>query len=276
MKVIENPNFKEKRTSLNRLDEMISSLRLGKEWTQDMKAQDNVISSLEKLLDNRYVMLRNVSLEGLDVPIPLILVGPTGVRVLYPSAARGVFRARGDAWEQMDNTRQVFRALAPNLLTRAMLMAQAVSAFLVVRELPMPEIEPVLIFVDPGTHVDTVRPEVRVVTMDGLERYLAGVVQSRPYLEKEDVQKVVDVFMQSMGHPGMGAGEAPKRDVFTFTDEMERQQPTILDRLPRGERVVSTLNKIPFNTRQWLLLGMLVVIDILVLVGFVLLILLAQ
>jgi len=276
MRVIENPKDKEKRTSLNRLDEMISSLRLGKGWSQDMKAQDGVVSALEKLLDNKYVLLCNVELEGLDVPIPLVLVGPTGVRVLYPSAARGVFRARGDVWEQLENNQQVFRPATPNLLARAILIARAVAAFLVGREMPMPEIEPVLIFVDPGTHVDAVRPEVRVLTMDGLERYLSGIVQSRAFLDKEDVQKIVNLFMHSMGHPGEGEGAAPEHDAFSFTDEGERPSSTILDRLPRGERMVSTLNKIPFSTRQWVLLGLMVIVNILILVGFVLLILLTS
>ncbi len=206
-------------------------------------------------MDNRYVILRNVQLEGLDIPIPLILVGPTGARVIYPSASRGVYRARGETWEQMDDRAQVYRAATPNLISRTQLMAQAVSAYLTGRDMPLPEVEPVLMFSDPGTHVETVRPLVRVVLVDGLERFVAGLLQSRSYLDKENVQKIVVLLTQLSGLD-LDASPYPERDAFTYADEKKPSQlSTLADRLPRGERMVSSLTKSPSPTVNGLCWG---------------------
>ncbi|MCI0519483.1 MAG: hypothetical protein L0Z70_04430 [Chloroflexi bacterium] len=273
MKVIATPVQGSKSGSASRLDEVMGSLRLGRSWSQDMEAQEGVIAPLEKALDNRFVMLRNVILEGLDVPIPLVLVGPPGVRVLYPSAQRGVFRARGEAWEQMDDRSQVYRPLTPNLLTRAQLMARAVDAFLSTRGIKAGETEPVLLLMDSGSHVDSARPIVRIVLADGLERFIAGLLQARILLDKDETQKIVDTFSKSMGVVEEAA--FPERDVFSFTDEASAK-PSLGDRLPRGEKVAKSLNKLPFSGRQWVLLGLLALINILVLVGFVILIFLTN
>jgi hypothetical protein len=273
MKVIATPAQGNKSAAASRLDEVMGSLRLGRGWSQDMEAQESVIAPLEKALDNRFIMLRNVTLAGLDVPIPLILVGPAGLRVLYPSAQRGVFRARGESWEQMDDRSQAYHAVTPNPLTRAQLMARAVDAFLKSRSVNTGETEPVLLLMDAGTHVESARPVVRIVLADGLERFIAGLLQARISLDKDETQKIVDIFTKSMG---VVEGPAfPERDAFSFTDE-PAPQPSLGDRLPRGEKVARSLNKLPFSGRQWLLLGLLALINILVLVGFVTLIFLTN
>jgi hypothetical protein len=274
MKVIDNPKASGKSAQPGKLDDIFGSLHLGRTWTQDMQTQEEVIAALDKALDNRYVMLRNVTLEGLEIPIPLVMVGPPGLRVIYPCATRGIFRAKGDVWEQMEDRQQVYRAASPNLLTRTELMGQAVAAFLAARGMPTVEIEPALFFSDPGTHVDSVRPAVRVVLVDGLERFIAGLVQSRAFLEKEDVTKIVDLFLQSMGVTERDISPYPDRDAFSFSDEPAEAKETVLDRIPRGEGVVKILNKIPFSGRQWFVLGFMVVVNIVILVAFVLLVLL--
>jgi hypothetical protein len=237
-----------------------------------MESQEGLIAALEKALDNRYNMLRNVTLEGLDIPIPLVLVGPPGIRVIYPSAARGIFRAKADIFEFMDERTQSYRSANPNLMTRTALMGQAVATFLTARGMPPMDVEPVLYFSDPGTHVETVRPVVRILLVDGLERFIAGLLQSRIFLDKEEVQKMTDQFLKSMGISERDLSPFPERDAFSFSD-YSGDKPSLGDRLPRGEGMVKTLNKIPFSGRQWFLLGCMVVVNIVVLIAFVLLVL---
>ena len=274
MKLIENPALSSKPATPGKLDEMLSPLKLGRALTPEMEAQEAVIASLEKALDNRYVMLRNVTLEGLDIPIPLVLVGPPGVTVIYPSPARGVFRAKGDVWEQMDARQELYRPSSPNLLTRTELMAQAVAAYLAEKLAAESEVEAVLFFSDPGIHVDAVRPSVRIVQVDGMDRFVAGLLQTPIYMEKEEVSKIADVFVKSMGISERETSPYPERDAFSFQEEASRD--TLLDRLPRGEGVVRSLNKIPFSGRQWFLLGCMGVVDIIILVAFVILVLLTS
>jgi hypothetical protein len=275
MKVIDNSAADEKSGTSGPLGGVMNTFKLGRVWSQDMQAQEGIITALERLLDNRYTLLRNVSLEGLDIPIPLVLVGPPGVRVLYPSASRGVYRAKDDVWEKMEDDQKGYKSVLPNLLTRTQLMGRAVESFLTAKGYPQTEVEPVLVFSDPGIHVDTIRPVVRVVMVDALERFIAGLVQIRTFLNKDEIEKIVALFAEPKAEENASEPPPFERDAFSFSDEDNtRQQPiSVLSNLPRGERAVSALNKIPFTTRQWVLLILMVLVNIILLVAFVIIIL---
>lgn len=273
MKVIENSKLNSKESASSPVDDVVSSIKLGLNLSQGVQAEDAITASLERMLDNRYVILRDVTLPGLKVPIPLVLVGPTGVRVMHPSSTRGVYRAQGENWEQMDDRRQVFKPAQPNLIRRAQLMALAVAKFLTARDYELPEVEPVLVFTDPGVHIEAVRPVVRVILIDGLERFTAGLAQGYPILEKEDVQKIVKLFSDSMGLGDLDASPYPEEDVFSYKDEEVERKPSWQDSIPAGDSIVSTLDKIPFTGRQWLLLGTMMIVNVFVLLAFILVVL---
>jgi hypothetical protein len=276
MKVIDNPQVSaEKASASGRLDNMLGSIGLGQSSYRELQAQEELVASLEKYLDNRFVMLRNVTLEGLDFPIPMLLLGPPGVKLIYPCAARGVFRAKGDTLEFMDEEYHTFRSASPNLLTRAATMAEKASAYLTANNPAPVEVEPFLYFSDPGTHVEAVRPTVRILPVDGLERFIAGLLQSRVYFEKEEVQKLADLLHKYMGVSERQLSAYPERDSFSYADE-RLGETTVLDRMPRGEGVVKALNKIPFSGRQWALLGCIVVINIAILIAFLVLVLMTS
>lgn len=273
MKVVENSKLKRKDSVSSPMSDVISSIKSGLNITEAVQAEDAVIASLKRMLDNRYVILRDVILPGLKVPIPLVLVGPTGVRVLTPSSMRGVYRAQGENWEQMDERRRDFKPAQPNMIMRAQLLARAVEKFLAERGYELPEVESVLIFTDPGVHIETVRPVVRVILIDGLDRFTAGLAQGYPILEKDEIQKVVDLFSASMGLMDKEVSAHPEHDVFSFKDEEVETRPAWQDRIPQGEGIVDALNKIPFTGRQWLLLGTMMIVNVFVLLAFLLLVL---
>lgn len=275
MKVIDHQETDESSASASALDNVLSSLRLGRDLDQESQAQDWVIDTLADILDHSYVMLRNVSLEGLDVTIPLILVGPPGIWVIHPSPQRGVFRVKGDSWEQMDDRQQQYKPVLPNMIARTRLMAKAVDAYLKSKDYPAIEIEPVLIFTDPGTHVEAVRPDVRVVMADGLERFCVGMLQSSSQFEREVVQRVADLLSQTKSFADQETSPFPERDSFSFADEsVDKPKPSLRNRLPDDEPIVSFINKLPFTNRQWIVLGILAAFNIVLLMGFVLYVLL--
>ena len=76
--------------------------KFGWGWKADVKAEETIIESLRHFIDNTYTMIRNVMLEGIDIPIPLVLVGPSGIYVLLASGATGVFRAKNEVWMEMN------------------------------------------------------------------------------------------------------------------------------------------------------------------------------
>jgi hypothetical protein len=273
MKVIENSAKGKgdgKLVVLARVQETLS-----RPWSQkEAEAQETVISTLQKVLDNKYVMLRNTVLEGPDVPIPLILVGPPGVRVIYVSSVKGIYRAREEFWEALDDHTQRFQVAKPNLLNRTLLMARAVETFLHTRSLDPQSTEPVLLFSNPGVHVDSTRPAVRIVLADALDRFATSLVQSRAFLEPDAVQKIV-ASLTGENRESAAAGPAPeRRDAFSF-QELPGSQPKVSGPVVVMDRSEpSILRKIPFSHRQWLVLGMLLAVNITIITALLVLVLL--
>ncbi|MBN1536379.1 MAG: hypothetical protein JW908_06570 [Anaerolineales bacterium] len=274
MKLIENPNIKDKRRKFS-LDNLLKTDRL---WTQDTQAQESIIPLMQKSLDARYYLLRNVLLEGLDIPIPLILVGPPGLRVLYVSGERGIFRARDEYWEKLDERSQNYRSAQPNLITRTELMGKAVDAFLATHVENLPVVEPVLMFSDPGVHVESIHPNVRVVLMDAMERFFTALVQSRPFLSPQQVQMIVNLLSHSMEQPESEESAAPKQDAFSMKDDEKARMtlPVIDIPVPNDDAAMRLVKKVPISNKQWIVLGCMMLVNILLIVGFVIFILISS
>jgi hypothetical protein len=250
--------------------------RLSQSWSQkEAHAQEVVINALQKVLDNKYVMLREVTLEGPDIPIPLILIGPSGVQVIYASILKGVFRAKEDVLEELDDRTHKFSIARPNLLTRTLLMARAVNTYLAEHGHKLPEVEPVLFFSDPGINVETTRPVVRIVQMDALDRFVAGLLQSQTNLEPEAVQKIANALAGDQ----VDLGQKPmidERDAFAFRDLPPDKPQSLTPKVVIDSSEPGFLKRIPFSGRQWLVLGLIILVTIIVLVAFMILILLSS
>lgn len=273
MKLIENPLFDSKSRLPAQLNRIVRSFRFGSTVSNDMQAQEEIIVSLQIGLDHRYVMLRNVSLEGHQVPVPLVLVGPPGVHVMYASGTPGVFRAKGDTWEKMDDNRKRFQPALPNIIARASIMARTVEEYLTSRDHQV-DVEPVLVFSDPGTHVEMIRPAMRIVLADALGRFAASLAQGRTTLDQEDIEAVVNLLTEAQAETDTEAAPS-KRDAFDFVEE-ESPRRQILPGLAQSnfnQRFMSTLGKFPFTNRQWLLLGVMVFVNIIVLIAVIVVIL---
>jgi Nuclease-related domain len=277
MKVIDNSAQSEKSHPTNVLGGMIGSIKLGRGLPADVQAQEVVVRAMEKILDNSYVLLRNVSLEGVDAPIPLILVGPPGVQAIYASATRGVYRAKGDEWEQMDERHENYRPALPNLIVQSQKVAEFIRDFLDSHGSHPPFVDPVLVFTDPGVHIEMSHPDVRIVLIDALDRFIATILRSQSYMEKEEIQQIVDLLAKPQ-EASAPVSPFPDRDAFSFQEPVTtgKRSPSRLDNLPRGERAVQEINKIPFSNRQWFALGCLVIVNILIIIGLVIFILVSR
>lgn len=275
MRIIDSIPSEERQRSSSRLGKVVDSVRFGRTHVQDLNAENRILGSLARVLDNKFFILRNVTLEGLEIPIPLVLVGPSGVRVLYVSSSRGVFRARGDVWEKIDERQQTYLPDQPNLITRVVLISRAVKAFLTARDYELPEVEPVLLFSNPGTHVEQVRPEARIVLVDAIDRFTSGLLQSRVILEQDDVYKIVSLLNKSKPVDSIETVEIDQ-DAFSFADEawlQERRNEAVTTPTWWEEGMKSFNRRLPFSGRQWLIIGLLLLVNILILTAFALYIL---
>jgi hypothetical protein len=242
----------------------------------DPAAEKAVLDTFQRIFDNQYVILRSLPLNDPETPIPMVLVGPPGVRMLYPRSIKGVFRAKEDSWEEMDDRTQKFKIVQPNLLQRSQLLAKAVESFLTARNFEVGIVEAVLIFTDPGVHVDAIRPVVRIVQADALDRFGAGLLQSPAFLEKETIQRVVN----ALGGEQLAAREAAKtaaemQDAFSFQDVPVKKARNTPDVVYQSSEA-PLFKKIPFNKRQLMVLGLMVLVNIIILSAFVFLILLTS
>jgi hypothetical protein len=191
MKIIDQTPFYNNETGeISFLDRGKAMMKFGANWIKEVEAQKEVISVLEKVLDRSYTLLRNVTPPGLEATFPLILVGPAGIFVMYVTPQTGIFRAKGDQWGTISGN--TFKNEKPNLLTRTETMARAIQVYLIRQgSSDMTLVEAILLCSDPSVHVDSIRPIIRVVMRDALERFAISIMQARVLLSPESVQNVI-------------------------------------------------------------------------------------
>jgi hypothetical protein len=244
-------------------DRLKGIAKFGFSWVSEMKSQEVMVATLNRVLDHRFTLLRNIPLPGKGITVPLVLLGPHGVTVPYNSITKGVFRAEGDTWEVMDNRLKNFKPAKPNLITRTKLMTDAFKVFLTEAGREQ-EVDGVLVFTDPGTHVNSSRPDVRIILMDAIDRLGASLLQRPQILTMEDMRSLVDSITNAV---------QPK----DITSEGDRIVPTqqFAENMDSGfMKALAPLQKsAKFSRRQWILLSGFAILDILILVGFVLYIL---
>jgi len=221
-------------------------------WKADIQAEETIIASLRRFTDNSYTILRSIRLEGIDIPIPLILVGPSGIYLLLASGATGVFRAKAEVWMEMNRRSRKYAPVRKNLITRAQLMTRVVDAYLTQHQRPHPPIQTAMLFGDAGAHVDSARSAVRVVLKDGMEHFANSVVQGEAvYKKKEEIQDIIDALTGNL--PLLE--EVPAEPV-----SRKPRKPTPVDKLAK------TTKKMGWSKRRWVILGLMGFFEALVLI----------
>jgi len=191
MKIIDHtPYFNPDTGKISFLDRVRAIMKFGTPWVKEAEAQNEVIPVLGKVLDRNYTLLRNVAPPGLEANFPCILVGPTGVFVMYVSPITGMFRAKGDQWGTISGN--AFKNEKPNLMTRTEHMARAIQIFLQRQGYLLTSVEAILLCSDLSVHVDSIRPIIRVVMRDALERFAISITQARSVLSPEAVQDIIN------------------------------------------------------------------------------------
>jgi hypothetical protein len=240
-------------------------------YRKEPKAEIIVIDELEKVLDNKFFMLCNTELDGLEVPVPLILIGYPGIWVIYPSSFRGMCRAEENNWEIMDERSRRYRPGKPNLLQVTNSMSKAVEEHLTDHVINIPPIEPLLIFTNPGVHVEASHSSVRIILSDAVRRFAINLIQGENVLSSSQIQQLVDSLQGVIEqNPPMEI-----QDAYSFQEEAPPRKPIRLPQMPdvareEPEIIKKVSRQAPFTKRQWLLLALLLVVNILILIVLVL------
>ncbi len=214
MKIVDKTLYYKETGELRWTDRVRATLQFGSGWFREIEAQKALIPVLGKVLDRNFTLLVNLTPPDLGATIPFILVGPTGVYVMTVTAMVGEFRAKGEQWGSVSG--DVYKPLKPNLLTRTERMARAIQLYLQRQGYTdLPNVEAVLLCADPTTNVDSMRPIIRVIMRDALERFGTTIAQGRVVMNPESVFAIVNRLQNPPPPPK--AAETPETSPDTST-----------------------------------------------------------
>jgi hypothetical protein len=228
----------------------------------EAQGQETLINYLSRQLNNRYIMMRNVKLEGIEIIIPMILLGPTGINVISTWAEKGIYQIKAEAIAKMGNSKE-YVPIRPSPVNRTLLMADAVTRYLRDHNIEPPEVQPVMFFSNAGTHIESARPSIRLVQIDGLERFTSTLLHGQVVLAPEDVHTLITTFTRSTA-PVEAVESLPKQPAKIPGADLEPKLTQSLDRAGR---------KFSLSTRQWILIGAMALFEVCILIAFIFIIL---
>jgi len=191
MKLIDQTPLQDEKGEIGIIQRIQGTLKYGFNWYPELEAQKFALGLWERGLGKGYTVIRNVTLGASGIVVPLALVGPAGIFAVYVTHLRGQYQAKGDSWGQMTGTS--FRPASINLLTRTERIARALQAFIERQGVKLPQpVEPLLLTTNPGMHVQSLRPIVRVVMVDALERWAVSLSKAAPVFTVESAYELVD------------------------------------------------------------------------------------
>jgi hypothetical protein len=199
VKIEDRTPYRTETGEIDILGRLQGTLKYGLTWYSRVQAQDTVIAVMEKQLSNSYHLLRNVTLPNTEINLPLVLVGPQGVSLINVTAEHGVYRAKDDEWGTIVGDRfvpaginQVQRTLTFQRVLQVYLDRQGFKGAVVV--------DSILMAADPGMHIESTRPAVRIVMSDALERFAASLAQGRVVLNAPAINDVVQSILVGRQH----------------------------------------------------------------------------
>jgi hypothetical protein len=188
MKIIDKTPLLNEKGELGILQRVQGMLKYGFSWPSELQAQDAIVKFFDRSLERGYTLIRNMTLGASGIMVPIILLGPAGIYVIHITYMRGRYEAKGNAWNDESG-----RPAPVNLIDRTARMARAVKAFVERQGVNLPiDIEPVLIAGDPGLHIESVRPAIKVMMIDGIKPFASGLATGRPALSAEAVHEFTE------------------------------------------------------------------------------------
>ncbi len=248
MQIIELSTFRDEEGLISLENRARGTIKYGFGWYGDMQAQEIITRKLQSVLDDDHMLLLNAPLVGTDVLAPMMLFSPQGVRLLYPSTARGTFRAQDDQWQTY--SRGQFNPKRPNLQFRALAFARGLLRYFESQGFPLPELEAVLLFTNPLTHVDTASPQARIVLADAFDHFASKIMEGQAIMDQEDIHMLVDSVLNP---------KLPEPEEEPTPDEAGEEIFDSEALRPREERKdLKTEKRMRgFTKRQWVLLAVL-------------------
>ena len=192
MKVIDKTLYQDDKGEIGIIGRIQGTVKYGFDWYAEMEAQQIVVTQLNRALEKGFVLIRNFNLPGSKIIIPLILIGTGGIHIIHTTPAKGRFEAKGDQWNVVDGSGNTQLARV-NLLDKAVKLTRAFNKYLEISKIKITApIETVLIAVNPGAHVETSRPVIKVIKSDVIKNFIAMLTQTPPVWRTDYIYQLAD------------------------------------------------------------------------------------
>jgi hypothetical protein len=192
MKIIDKTLQQDANGNISIVARVQGTLKYGFNWFAELEAQKKVIAQLDRAFEKGFVCIRNFTLPGSEIVIPLILIGPAGVWVIYVNQVKGNFEANGDQWNTLNNDGKSQPA-SINYIARVTQLAGVFQKFLKIQKVEISNpVEPVLIAANPGAQIESIRPSVRVVRSDAIRQFATSLLQSTPIWRTDFIHELAD------------------------------------------------------------------------------------
>src|SRR5574339_632101 len=174
MKIIDKTPLVNEKGELSVGQRIQGMLKYGFNWPNELEAQKAIITFFDRQLEKGYTLIRNVPLGASGIVVPIILLGPTGIHVIYVTYLRGRYEARGNAWNE--EAGDDYKPAEVNLIKETSRMDRAVKAFIERQgiKLHVP-VDTVLIAANPGLHIEFVNPASKVMMIDWSKSFVSGL-----------------------------------------------------------------------------------------------------
>jgi hypothetical protein len=222
MKIIDKTPLVNEKGELGVMQRVQGMLKFGFNWPTELQAQKAIVTFFDRQLEKGYTLIRNMTLGASGITVPMILLGPAGIYVIHVTYLRGRYEARGNMWNEEAGTG--FKPADTNLVQQTARMAAAVKAFIERQGVKLPvHIEPVLIAANPGLHVESVKPTIKVLMIDGIKSFVTGLSSAGRVLSVEAVHEYTEriVNPRPMKKESGGVSAAMPRPAW----EEEKTQP---------------------------------------------------
>lgn len=191
MKIIDKTPLVNEKGELGVTQRLQGMMKYGFNWPTDLQAQKAIVTFFDRQLEKGYTLIRNMTLGASGITVPMILLGPAGIYVIHITYLRGRYQASGNSWNEESGNG--FKPASDNLILRTARMASAVKAWIERQGVKLPiAIEPVLIGANPGLHVESVKPAVRVLMIDGIKSFVTGLSSAGRVLSAEAVHEFTE------------------------------------------------------------------------------------
>ena len=218
MKIIDQTPLLDANGRLSLFNSIQGMLKYGFSWPANLEAQEKVIAQMNKVIEKGHTLFRNQQLGASEIVVPLIIIGTSGIYAMEATPLKGLYQARGEEWGTITNGR--FQPASINILSRTARLARILQIFFERQGLKLSvPVEPVLLAADPGLHIESVRPAVRPVMSDAIDRFAAGLLTARPVYNTQEVSEFVERLQNPRSSHQAEQPPEPKDDAFAVKDE---------------------------------------------------------